>query len=267
MDFERVRAELQKLEGNIGVFIEAGDGSKLQINADAPIEAASVIKLPIMGAVFEAAQAHRLSLDEMVETRAEEMMPGCGVLTRMHAGLRVTVRDLVVLMIIVSDNTATNRLIDLVGMDTVNGFIDRQGLRGTRLRRKLFDEKLAARGIQNTVTAMDMGLLLRRILDGTLVSPEASGEMLDILSCQQLNGKIPFYLSYNLDRKEPISPDIDCAHKTGEDTGITHDVGILFTDRPSIFCFLSEQTDVQKTLRAIQKTAGIVAYPERTDFA
>ena len=236
MDFTRIRSEIEKLEGNIGIAIEAGDGTRYQFNGDMPIEAASVIKLPIMGAVFEAAQEGWIQLDQLVETRAEEMMPGCGVLTRLHPGLRLTVRDLVVLMIIVSDNTATNGLIDLVGMDAINRFIDRQGLRGTRLRREL-------------------------------VSREASGEMLEILSAQQLNGKIPFYLSSNSEGTKPAYPDVDCAHKTGEDEGITHDVGILFTESPSILCFLSEKTEVQQALRAIQKIAGLLAYPDRTDFA
>lgn len=267
MDFTRIRSEIEKLEGNIGIAIEAGDGTRYQFNGDMPIEAASVIKLPIMGAVFEAAQEGRIQLDQLVETRAEEMMPGCGVLTRLHPGLRLTVRDLVVLMIIVSDNTATNGLIDLVGMDTINRFIDRQGLRGTRLRRKLFDAALSAKGIQNTVAANDMSLLLRRILNRELVSPQASGEMLEILSAQQLNGKIPFYLSSNSEGTKPAYPDVDCAHKTGEDEGITHDVGILFTESPSILCFLSEKTEVQRALRAIQKIAGLLAYPDRTDFA
>ena len=267
MKFELIRSEIENLDGRIGVYIEAGDGSKLQLNGDDPIVAASVIKLPIMGTVFEAARENLLSLDQIVETNAKEMMPGCGVLSRLHAGLRITIRDLVVLMIIVSDNTATNCLIDLVGIEAVNRFVERQGLRGTRLRRKMFDEEKSAMGIQNTVTANDMAILLRRILNGTLVSPEASREMLNILSDQQLNGKIPFYLSANGNGKESLFSDVECAHKTGEDDGITHDVGILFTDPPSVFCFLSEKTNVQKTLRCIQKTAGLLAYPERRDFA
>ena len=91
MDFTRIRSEIEKLEGNIGIAIEAGDGTRYQFNGDMPIEAASVIKLPIMGAVFEAAQEGRIQLDQLVETRAEEMMPGCGVGVGVTTGVGVGV--------------------------------------------------------------------------------------------------------------------------------------------------------------------------------
>lgn len=256
---EAIESKLRALSGTIGVTILCGDGEALHFNGDVPIEAASVIKLPIMAAAFQAEKDGKLRFDDEIETTAEEMMPGCGVLTRLHPGLRVTVRDLMVLMIIVSDNTATNRMIDIVGIDAVNRLIEAQGLTHTRLNRKMFDAEAAARGVINTVSADDMALLLSRIANGTLVSPDASAQMLSILAEQQLNGKIPFYLSHNDDSEL----DVDSAHKTGEDDGITHDVGILFTDPPTVFCFLSERTHVPETVRSIQDLARDVVYPGR----
>lgn len=89
-------------------------------------------------------------------------------------------------------------------------------------------------------------MLLRR----ELISPEASDEMLHILGDQRLNGKMPFHLH---------SRDIDCAHKTGEDDGITHDVGVIFADTPRIFCFVSQHTDVPKAERVLQDLAALCA--------
>ncbi|MBQ8093023.1 MAG: serine hydrolase [Clostridia bacterium] len=258
MNKDAILKKLEALSGNIGVTILEGTGDELHFGGDLPIEAASVIKLPIMGTAFKAAAEGRLNLDDVVETDSREMMPGCGVITRLHAGLKLTIRDLIVLMIIVSDNTATNMMIDILGIEAVNRFIDSEGLKNTRLRRKMFDAESAARGIINTVSSDDMAVLLDKICKGKLVSAEASAEMLSILDEQQLNGKIPFYLSHNDDP----DLDIDSAHKTGEDDGITHDVGILFTEPPMVFCFLSEHTHVPETVQAIQTLARDLVYPD-----
>ena len=167
----------------------------------------------------------------------------------MHDGLQVTVGDLVTLMIILSDNTATNLLIDRLGPDAINRTREALGLSGrTVCRRKLFMPELSARGITNHVTAADIALLLERIHNGTCVNPAASAEMMDILRNQRLNGKMPFHLSPR---------GIRCAHKTGEDydDGITHDVGIILTDPPKIFCFLAEGANVPEAERALQDLA------------
>ena len=82
---------------------------------------------------------------------------------------------------------------------------------------------------------------------------ESDDAMLHILRNQQLNGKLPFYL---------FSEDIDCAHKTGEDTGITHDVGIIFTEKPFVICMLSNHVNVPEFERLIQDTAKAIAHGE-----
>ncbi len=177
-------------------------------------------------------------------------MPSCGALNRLHDGLRLTVEDLVNLMIILSDNTATNLLFERLGLENVNQAMTALGLSpATRCRRKLFDEEKSRLGIENEVTARDMALLLEGVLRGSLISPEASRDMMEILSAQRLNGKMPFFLH---------SRGIRCAHKTGEDGGITHDVGIILTEKPLIFCFLSSETDVPAAERVLQQAAGLL---------
>ena len=241
---EEILARAAALPGDIALWIEDTQrGETLSRLSDMALEAASVIKLTIMAEAFRQRENGELSFDREIEIRPKDKLPSCGALTYMHDGLRVPIGDLVTLMIILSDNTATNLLIDLLGAEKINAEIDRLGLRHTRLRRKLFQPELAAQGIQNVVSAADMALLLRRLLSGTCVSPEADREMLMILGNQRLNGKMPFYLH---------SRGIPCAHKTGEDDGITHDVGVIGREAPVIFCFLSNRTDVPEAERLIQ---------------
>ena len=91
-----------------------------------------------------------------------------------------------------------------------------------------------------------METMLTLIEQEKLVSPPASRMMRSILLDQRLNGKIPFFLH---------SQDIDVAHKTGEDDGITHDVGIIYASTPRILCFMSSETDVPRAERCLQDLA------------
>ena len=242
---------IRQLPGHIGVYcLNTVTGEEYAHNAEDAIEAASVIKLTVMAEAFRQFEAGTLDPAATVTVRQEDKLPSCGALSYMHDGVNVTVLDLVTLMIILSDNTATNLLIDRLGMDRINAMIDSLGFAGTRLNRKLFMPELAARGIKNVVSARDMGELFKRLLAGDVVSAEASRQMLDILKKQRLNGKMPFFLH---------DKGIACAHKTGEDDGVTHDVGIIFAEQPVILCFLSERTDVPRAERALQDIAAMAA--------
>ncbi len=233
------------LPGEISVYgKDLKTDEKWAYQADISLVAASVIKLPILVEAFRQARDGLVSMDESVSIRPEQKMPSCGALTYLHDGLTVTLRDLCVLMMIVSDNTATNILIQRLGMENVNAGMRKLGLQKSTLRRLLFDSEASARGLENTVTAWEMGQLLEMLYKGECVSPEADAEMLSILRDQRLNGKMPFFL-HNL----------KIAHKTGEDDGITHDVGIVYADHPLILCFASNHTDVPAFERFIQDAA------------
>lgn len=249
--FERIDALVKTLPGKIGLYVcypDSGEG--YGFNCDMPLEAASVIKVPIMVEAFRQKEAGLIDFDAPVTIRKEDKLPSCGALTYLHDGVTVTVGDLVTLMIILSDNTATNLMIGMLGIENINMTIDDLGLTGTRLNRMLFRPELSRQGIQNYVSAVDMGKLLQGMLLGEIVSLEASARMLEILGNQRLNGKLPFHLH---------SRDIGCAHKTGEDDGITHDVGVIFAEKTCVVCFLSNETDVPLTERAMQDVAAMVA--------
>lgn len=235
---------MRNMPGRVALYYRPlEDGRAQMFNADVPLCAASVIKIPIMVEAFRQFEAGQLSPEEIYVLRDADKLPSCGALNRLHAGLETTMRDLVELMIVLSDNSATNVLIDRLGMESINATMARLGMRQSALRRKLFDAAGHAAGIENTVSAREIGALLERMYAGELISPEASAAMLEILRNQKLNGRLPFYL-------KPRG--IAVAHKTGEDDGITHDVGIVYTRRPFVLCMLSNETDVPAFERLIQ---------------
>ena len=248
---ERLKQRIREASGHVAVYYRPLDGGCAQMyNEMMPVIAASVIKIPIMVEAFRQFEAGELDPAAIHRIRPEEKMPSCGALNRMHDGLEVTMRDLVELMIVLSDNSATNILIDILGIDRVNATMEAQGLKVTKLRRKLFDRAGMEAGLSNHVCAREIGVLMERMYAGTLVSPEASAQMLEILRNQKLNGKMPFFL-------KPRG--IACAHKTGEDDGITHDVGVVYAKNPFVLCMLSEETDVPGFERLIQDVARELA--------
>ena len=245
---------IRHFPGDVGFYLRFLDGEQIWThNPDLPLVAASVIKLPILATAFRDIAAGRLDPGGTCAIQARDKMPSCGALTYMHDGLEVTLKDLLTLMIILSDNTATNLLIDRLTPAHVNATMEALGIPGVALRRRLFEPELSARGIQNTVTARGMGVLLERMAAGTLLGEPWDGEMRNILLNQRLNGKLPFFLH---------SQDIRCAHKTGEDDGITHDVGIVYAGRPFVICMLSNRVDVPAFERLIQDTARACAAGE-----
>ena len=248
---ERLKQRIREASGHVAVYYRPLDGGCAQMyNEMMPVIAASIIKIPIMVEAFRQFEAGELDPAATHRVTAEEKMPSCGALNRMHDGLEVTMRDLVELMIVLSDNSATNILIDILGIDRVNATLEAEGLKVTKLRRKLFDRAGMEAGLSNHVCAREIGVLLERMYAGTLISPEASAQMLEILRNQKLNGKMPFFL-------KPRG--IACAHKTGEDDGITHDVGVVYAKNPFVLCMLSEETDVPSFERLIQDVAGELA--------
>ena len=248
--FEAVRA----FPGDVGLYYHALGEARVETrNPDLPLIAASVIKIPIMVTAFRDIAAGRLDANETVSISQADKMPSCGALSYMHDGLEVTLSDLITLMIILSDNTATNLLIDRLTPDHVNRTMEALGVPGIALRRRLFEPELSAQGIQNTVTARGIGTLLERMATGALLGKALDDRMIDIMLNQRLNGKLPFFLH---------GKGIRCAHKTGEDDGITHDAGIIYTERPFVLCMLSNNVNVPDFVRLIQDTARDLAFGE-----
>lgn len=248
--FQPVKDELLKIiepaGGHWAVVIDDLDGKgTVRLDPDAPFTAASVIKVPIMMTAFREARAGRVRLDDTIILRKEDKVGGSGVLFEFHTGLALTLLDAIHLMIVVSDNTATNLVIDAVGLETVNEYMKEVGCTGSRLEAHLMRPK--PNGPWNTITAGDIALLLKGLADRTVANPGDCDTMVGIMKRQQLNEKLPRFLPKG----------VVCAHKTGEVRGVTHDVGIITgeTARFTITCLSQKLEDTRVGMRVIGEIA------------
>lgn len=246
-------AELDLMARNEGitaaVCASRVDGTPIvTLRPDEAYYPASTIKVPIMVEVFRQAHLGRLALADPIELSPEDQVTGSGVLQHLSPGIRLPVRDLVTLMIIVSDNTATNMLIDRVGADSVNATMASLGLSRTVLFNKLQVVPVDRRG-SNVTTAADMTLLLRRIGRGEAVSYDASRRMVDILLRQTLNGGLGLRLPVEgVEGVLGAPPPVRVASKSGSITGHRHDVGLVLMPAGSyaISVFLRDVRDTEQ---------------------
>lgn len=185
--------------------------------ADERFSTASVIKVPILAALAASVDAGEHRWDEVVPVNANDAAGGSGVIQYLSRP-EYTLHDIATLMIIVSDNRATNLVIDLLGMKQTNDYLRRAGWPGTTLGRRMFDFDARARGRDNFSTPLETADLFVRLLAGTLLSPAATDVALRILRAQQSHDKLPAWLP----------PETPAAHKTGELPGVQNDSGILF---------------------------------------
>jgi beta-lactamase class A len=145
-------------------------------------------------------------------------------------------------MIIISDNTAANLLIDMAGMDNVNKMAEDMGLRSTKLQRRMMDSAAARAGRENLTCAVDMHHILKLIYEGKAIDEYYSCMMPDILKRQQVGGRLNLYLP----------DDITIAHKTGDLDRLEHDVGIVYLPGCDyIICVLTNKTITNKDGREI----------------
>jgi beta-lactamase class A len=211
----RIRARLAPFRGVMGMTAkELRTGEEIQIDADRAFPTASVIKVAVMLEAFHQLAEGRLRPDHELTLPEAAKVGGSGVLQRMHAGLRPSVADLVELMITVSDNTATNLLVERLGTEAIDARLAGYGLRQTLLFRPTFrDGRADVRpdlerefGLGMS-TPREMARLMELIARGQVVSPAASAEMLRILGAQLYADMIP----------RALPEGVSVAHKTGMD--------------------------------------------------
>ncbi len=241
---DSIRAIIADVPATFGIAAcHLPGGEEVLINEHDVFPSASVIKVPILVELMCQRDEGRLSLDEVIPLREADKVDGSGVLRDLHEGLQTTLRDLAVLMIIVSDNTATNVLIDRIGMDAVNRRMRHLGLTSVTLARRMYDWEEQKRGNENLISPWEMMLLLRWIAEGKISSKSTSQEILDIMARQQYRDKIPLLLP----------EDTRVANKTGSIPRVTHDAGIVYTPGgPFVLCALAKEVeDAPRAERAI----------------
>ncbi len=214
----------QSLPGRLGVLIRLPDlDVEVGYNAADLFYTASVIKVPIMVEVFRQIEDGLLTLDETVPVLSEELSGGSGILQFLHLGLPLTVRDAVELMIIVSDNTATNLLLRRIGgAEAVNAGMDRLGLFQTRSAGPIGRPNPPSELTKvSRTTPLETAELLSRIVKDEVVSPGACAVMRTILEHQVYDSMLPRYL--------PLTDDspITVGHKTGSIRHVRNDAGYI----------------------------------------
>ena len=232
---EAIAQEMATIPGHLGFYYKnLTTGLEFGINENDAFLAASVIKFPLLVHVLTRAANGEISLDQKLTVENWEKMPSCGGLNQFTDAVEADILTLCRLMIVLSDNTATNKLFRFCGIDNCNAAFRKMGLEKTVVRRLLFDAEASARGLQNTICPREMGRLLEQLYRHEFVSSAVSQQAMDILLKQQIDHK--------LDGK--LCGEVPIADKTGEDDHLSNDVGIVFAKQPFVICFAGHDTDV-----------------------
>jgi beta-lactamase class A len=224
----KLTAEIEKIanahDGVMGVAIkDLATGEEILINDQLVFPTGSSIKIPVLVELHKQASQGKYKLTDQRWVERADKVGGSGVIVNFgDRSSQLSLNDLAVLMIVLSDNTATNMLIDQVGMANVNQTMDELGLRQIRLRRKMIDQAASARGDENTATPREAMMLMEKLYRGEVVSRSLSDDTLKILKMRK-NSPIPRLLPAN----------VEIANKPGGIEGVACDWAVVFVpNRP-----------------------------------
>ena len=242
------------LDGVLGVAIlDLDSGRKLQLHAGEVFPQASSIKIGVLAELYRQAQAGKVKLTDLYTVQASDLVPDSDIMGGLTPGVtRITLRDLATMMVAVSDNSATNVLIDRVGMENVNALMDSLGLSHTRLRRKMMDLKAAGEGRENISTPAQMMALLEALYRGKVLNKEMTDDFFKMLSTHKGS-----FISRDLPEGLRI------ANKPGELEGVRNDSGVVFVEnRPYVICamttYLRHERDGEEAIAKISAAAYLM---------
>ena len=225
---------LGELEGDVGLFVgDDATGDVFTVNGDKSFVACSLIKVPILAMLMKSAKAGEIDLQEKISIPVDKMVGGTGIICNLSPGIKFSWEDLMILMITLSDNNATNAIIDRLGLDEINSFFAENGLLHTTLKRKMLDMDAIAEGRNNYTTASDMGTLLFSLAKGEFIDPDISESVLNVMRKQiytfKLPAAIPAVPSYATleEKRSPMPGKVSIANKTGELFMTQHDIGVF----------------------------------------
>lgn len=236
---------------HFGVYIKHIEtGEEAGINQHSLFQTASSFKVPILAKTFDEVEKGKINLHDRIQLREEDLVPGSGVFKEFTPGVEVTIHDLITMMIIVSDNMATDKVLKIVGIKNVQDFMTELHLDNIYIYHSCWELLCLCAGIQpqpytadfyqefkrkldgeadpasvifqddihnNVATPADMGRLLEMIATGELVSKQASKAMFTILTKQQFTQRIP----------KLLPPETIAGNKTGTIGSVVNDVGII----------------------------------------
>jgi beta-lactamase class A len=247
----------RNLDGVLGVAIEdLNTGQNFLLRADSVFPQASSIKIAVLAELYHQAQlsaqgtSGKAKLTDLYTMRTVDLVADSDIMGGLTPGLtQITNRDLATMMVAVSDNSATNVLIDRLGMENVNALLDSLGLHNTRLRRKMMDVKAAAEGRENISTPREMLTLLEKLYQGKVLNKEMTADFFKMLSTHK-DSFIP----------RDLPDGLQIANKPGELEAVRNDSGIVFLQgRPYIICvmttYLIRERDGEETIAKISAAA------------
>ncbi len=240
------------LDGVLGVAVlDLTTGQKFLLHADEVFPQASSIKIAVLAELYHQAQNGKLKLTDLYTVQSSDLVPDSYIMAGLTPGVtRITLRDLATMMVAVSDNSATNVLIDRVGMENINALMDSLGLAHTRLRRKMMDLKAAGEGRENISTPREMMTLLEDLYRGKVLNKEMTDDFLKVLSTEKKDSFIP----------RDLPEGLKVANKHGELEGVRNDSGVVFLqNRPYVICvmttYLRRERDGEEAISRISLAA------------
>lgn len=251
---DELRVGIERLAESCGGLVsvsvrDISNAFDFSLNADAQVGSASTIKVPILVGALRQVRQGRLSLSTEYALRGGRSCGGSGVISHLSDGILLSIQDMLTLMIIVSDNTATNMIIDIVGMGSVNSTMQSMGYTGIALNRKMYDWDALEQGRDNFVVASEMTDLLVKIARREAVGGEMDELALKIMRGQLYTDVLGLFL-----------PEGVLANKTGSVGTVVNDCGIVTTDRFSyaIAVFTQNTTCFGETRIAIGRISKLV---------
>ena len=241
----------RSLDGVMGVaIVDLTDNHQYLLHADDVYPQASSIKIAVLAELYRQSQQGKLKLTDSYTVNASDLVPDSDIMGGLTPGVtKLTLRDVATMMVAVSDNSATNVLIDRVGMDNVNALMTSLGLKHTLLRRKMMDLKAAGEGRENVSTPKEMATLLEQIYHGKVLNKEMTDDFFKVLSTHK-DSWIPRYLPEGL----------KMANKPGALEGVRNDSGVIFVEnRPYIICvmttYLRRESDGEEAIARVSQAA------------
>ena len=241
----------QHLDGVMGVAIEdLTSGDHFFLHEDEVFAQASSIKITVLANLYLQVQQGKLKLTDMYTVQSSDLVPDSDIMNGLTPGVtRITLRDLATMMVAVSDNSATNVLIDKVGMPNVNAMLDSLSLTHTRLRRKMMDLQAAKEGRENISTPHEMMTLLDAIYHGKVLNQESTQDFFQMLSTNK-DSWIP----------RDLPADLKIANKPGALEAVRNDSGIVFVEGlPYVICvmtsFLRNEREGEEAISKVSLSA------------
>lgn len=250
---EKVLELVNGFDGRIGYKIENDNGDSISYHEAESFQSASLIKIPMIIEGYRQAEKKEIYLNQPLTIPRFEVTRGSGVLHTLSDKVMLTVEDLLTIMITISDNTATNMMMNMLGFDEINKCIQELGLQNTVLQRRMFDFKALKEGRDNTTSAVDTVTCLKAIHTGDFLTKGSQEKILFIFDQQQIKDKLP----------SQMGKGVKVGNKTGNIRGVAHDAAIIRSETENVYAaVLTEDFTSEEESRQIISKIGKLIYDE-----